>query len=285
MNASPPFTDSPVENIFWPYESAPAGRYEVFVDYFARHGDDDPTAFTVRTDVKGRVNNYSGQLTRGDQPYLVTAFTMPSGPWSLLGIRGGAWFGALVTGAWLALAAGLLTCTLIEAQNHWFTSSRRPPLRTLKEMGLESLRAAGMGLAVGICVQLVYGAVAEHFPGAIAWARALGWALFGAITAGLLCRRIPNLDGLAATLAGALAGIAGAVLLNTTALGATESPARLLGAVIFGFAVGFLIYLAEVVVPILEPTPEPEPAFTLQLMRLRPYQLSAGRIVRKDEGG
>ena len=56
QNANPPYTTSPVENIYWPVDAAPRGLYKVFVVYYApRHGLDPtvPTAFTVRTVVRG----------------------------------------------------------------------------------------------------------------------------------------------------------------------------------------------------------------------------------------
>jgi hypothetical protein len=55
-NAHPPYTTSPVENIYWPIGAAPPGLYKIFVVYYApRNGMDPavPTAFTVRTVVRG----------------------------------------------------------------------------------------------------------------------------------------------------------------------------------------------------------------------------------------
>jgi len=56
QNARPPFTSSPVENIYWPVGKAPTGLYKIFVVFYSpRNGMDPkvPTAFTVRTVVKG----------------------------------------------------------------------------------------------------------------------------------------------------------------------------------------------------------------------------------------
>jgi hypothetical protein len=55
-NASAPFTDRPVENIYWPAGGAPPGVYQVFVVHYNRHGGRDPTPFTVRTVVAGKTN-------------------------------------------------------------------------------------------------------------------------------------------------------------------------------------------------------------------------------------
>jgi hypothetical protein len=66
-NVNAPFTDKPVENIYWPEGGAPPGVYKVFVVHYNLHGAPDPTAFTVRTVVKGKTNffhhpiSYTGQ--------------------------------------------------------------------------------------------------------------------------------------------------------------------------------------------------------------------------------
>ncbi|MFM7908347.1 MAG: YfaP family protein, partial [Microcystis sp.] len=46
MNASGRQSKEPVENIYWPAGGAPKGKYQVFVNHYANHGDADPTAFT-----------------------------------------------------------------------------------------------------------------------------------------------------------------------------------------------------------------------------------------------
>ncbi len=51
-NANFPFTRTPVENIYWPVSNAPAGRYKVFVVYYAVHDTMVPSEFTVRTVVR-----------------------------------------------------------------------------------------------------------------------------------------------------------------------------------------------------------------------------------------
>ena len=57
-NASAPFTDRPIENIYWPEGGAPPGVYKVCVVHYNRHGGRDPTAFTVRTVVSGKTNYF-----------------------------------------------------------------------------------------------------------------------------------------------------------------------------------------------------------------------------------
>jgi hypothetical protein len=51
------FSNAPVENIFWAFGTAPAGRYEVSVVHYLNHAMDgckDPTPFTVRVRCNGQ---------------------------------------------------------------------------------------------------------------------------------------------------------------------------------------------------------------------------------------
>jgi hypothetical protein len=63
QNAQAPYNTSPVENINWPLGAAPRGPYRIYVVHYALHGGNDPTAFTVRTVVRGRTNFYSSTIT------------------------------------------------------------------------------------------------------------------------------------------------------------------------------------------------------------------------------
>jgi hypothetical protein len=73
MNATPT-TRQPVENIYWPKGGAPLGRYQVYVDYFANHGDPDPTDFQVSVLVGNSRKEFSGSLSRGDARKLIYEF-------------------------------------------------------------------------------------------------------------------------------------------------------------------------------------------------------------------
>jgi uncharacterized protein YfaP (DUF2135 family) len=52
------YTDTPVENIYWPVGGAPAGIYQVFVVHYAQHHSPDPTYYTVRVVVRGQTNYF-----------------------------------------------------------------------------------------------------------------------------------------------------------------------------------------------------------------------------------
>ncbi len=71
----------PVENIFWPKERAPRGRYKVYVSYAANYRQADcldPTVYTVRVVVRGKVEHFRGQLseTSPQRTALVTEFNV-----------------------------------------------------------------------------------------------------------------------------------------------------------------------------------------------------------------
>jgi hypothetical protein len=56
QNAHPPYTASPVENIYWPLGKAPPGLYKISIVFYSPHNDLNPTiptTFTVRTVVRG----------------------------------------------------------------------------------------------------------------------------------------------------------------------------------------------------------------------------------------
>jgi hypothetical protein len=57
-NAQPPFTMSPVENIYWPLGVAPRGLYKIYVVYYAQHCGTEATSFLVRTVVQGKTNYF-----------------------------------------------------------------------------------------------------------------------------------------------------------------------------------------------------------------------------------
>jgi len=60
-NAALPFTNAPIENIYWP-AGAPPGIYQVGVVYYAKHDTVDATRYTVRTVVKDKTNYFTGVL-------------------------------------------------------------------------------------------------------------------------------------------------------------------------------------------------------------------------------
>ena len=76
MNAGAPLRAPAVENIFWPERGAPAGRYKVYVNFYARHDSVDETPFTVRVLIRGRTTDFTGTLRWGSMKKLVHEFTL-----------------------------------------------------------------------------------------------------------------------------------------------------------------------------------------------------------------
>jgi len=77
------YTDSPVENIFWPAGGAPPGIYDIFVVHFANHGGQDPTRFTVRVLVKGQTNYFTHFISytgRQEKNWICTIKYDPANP-------------------------------------------------------------------------------------------------------------------------------------------------------------------------------------------------------------
>jgi hypothetical protein len=63
QNAGPPYNMSPVENIYWPFGSAPSGLYRIFVVYYAPHSGIDASSFMVRTVVRGQTNFFRSTIS------------------------------------------------------------------------------------------------------------------------------------------------------------------------------------------------------------------------------
>jgi len=51
MNAGPPYSDEPVENVYWPLGKAPAGEYKVFVENFGYHKEGEAGAVLLKGQV------------------------------------------------------------------------------------------------------------------------------------------------------------------------------------------------------------------------------------------
>jgi hypothetical protein len=62
QNAHQPYNNSPVENIYWAFGTAPAGLYRVYVVFYAERVEGG-TPFTVRTVVRGKTNYFSAIIS------------------------------------------------------------------------------------------------------------------------------------------------------------------------------------------------------------------------------
>ena len=76
-----PESKKPVENVYWPEGTAPAGQYQVYVHHYKKHKkrrSKDPTKFQVIVNSVGDVMEYKAALTHGDPIMLVASFEVPS---------------------------------------------------------------------------------------------------------------------------------------------------------------------------------------------------------------
>jgi hypothetical protein len=79
MNAGGRQSNKPVENVYWPRNGAPAGAFQVFVNYFNKHDTVDETAFELHVLVDGVKKSYKGTIRHGDSAALVTEFKRGAG--------------------------------------------------------------------------------------------------------------------------------------------------------------------------------------------------------------
>jgi hypothetical protein len=79
MNANGPDTEEPVENIYWPLNAAPRGKYKVLAHHYANHGGADPTEFRVAVKNGEDVQYYTGKVNPLEK-VLVCEFERLTGP-------------------------------------------------------------------------------------------------------------------------------------------------------------------------------------------------------------
>ena len=70
---------NPIENIYWPLNTAPRGKYRVLAHHYANHGAADPTEFRVAVKNGSEVKYYTGKLNPNDK-LLVCEFERLTGP-------------------------------------------------------------------------------------------------------------------------------------------------------------------------------------------------------------
>ena len=76
-----PESKKPVENVYWPEGTAPAGQYQVYVHHYKKHKKrrtKDPTKFKVIVNNIGELLEFDGKLSHGDPIKLVAQFEVPT---------------------------------------------------------------------------------------------------------------------------------------------------------------------------------------------------------------
>jgi hypothetical protein len=272
MNARPPFSRKPVENIYWPSNGAPDGKYTVEVVHYARRDTEDATPYFVGIKVSGQTFDFKGIISR-NQRNQVHTFTLdakkkqieelarqrkeraaqlqqqmrvqarPRPPAAVM-----SWRATGVLGGWAALLAIGLATFIVVGQNLGLRRRWASP------------REAGLVLGCGLTAGLVSGAVSQHLftlinsifaelaavSALVAQAgQMLGWTLLGSLLGAGLGFFIPNLPRLRAALAGAVGGLLGVLVFFLVLEWFSDAAARLAGAVILGAAIGLAVALVE----------------------------------------
>ena len=76
MNAGEPYSNEPVENIYWENSKAKKGRYIVYINHYSNHGcyECDPTNYTVVIKQNNIVKEFKGKIVFGDPKKLIYSF-------------------------------------------------------------------------------------------------------------------------------------------------------------------------------------------------------------------
>ncbi|MFM7682159.1 MAG: OmpA family protein, partial [Bacteroidota bacterium] len=77
MNAEGPYSNEPVENIYWENSKAKKGKYVVYLNHYRNHncyGCEDPTNYTVVVKQNNITKEFKGKITYGDSKRLIHSF-------------------------------------------------------------------------------------------------------------------------------------------------------------------------------------------------------------------
>lgn len=237
MNANQPYSDRPVENIYWPNALAPGGSYQVYVNHYALHGGQDPTAYRCGVHVQGRSQEFVGVIAHGEPKRLIHHFDiLDKPPFEARRF----WYTTLMIGLWTALLSLGLALALLVGQNRYL----RLPWLSVRQGFVVVLGGILVGVIAGALGQLLFGVVGQ-WESVAQIGRVLSWMILGALVGRGMAFFIPNLARNRATWAGACGGLLGAVAFVYSSALAGDMVGRLLGAVILGFLIGLMIALVE----------------------------------------
>ncbi len=237
-NANPlELTNRPVENIFWTPGAAPQGEYQVYVHHFANHGDPDPTEFTLRIVMNGRVREFSGNLNPKERSETLRVNPQVVAEWEPIGGRSFWWLALLAVAGWGA-GIGLLLALFLSIPQRLF-GVNLSPRKLLSGM----VAGALMGFISGGVAQGMFALLAPLSEG---FARAVGLALLGGLLGYGLAHFVPNLPVNPARWAGIIGGVLATFAFAWALTNATDTSGRLLVAGILGGAIGLMIALVKV---------------------------------------
>lgn len=281
-NAGPPYTETPVEHIYWPSGKAPAGRYRVYVDYYSAHGAPDPTEFQVEVRQYGKIQKYAGSISREfrretREPGLFICEFSPSSihPF-FLNFNPSFFFALLIVGLLGAVIAGLLSLALMTGIYLWDRFVIREKLHIVPQtLFFKTLFCAGWGFFVGVMVQCLYAllppGIYETRPEHIVHVGCV--ILFGMLLAFVLSKHIPKLRRRDALLASLVAGSIGTILYVLLYTNTPQWIARNVLEDVFGFFVGMMIVYVRKPAVIPPPAPPMPPSEPRLEERVRPLKL------------
>jgi len=257
MNARAPYSGQPVENIYWPTNGAPEGRYQIFVNHYSLHSPVNDTPYTVALKQGGKTQEFRGTIRHG-QTNAVHSFELKHAPppdLAKLNQRQPPSFKAtLVIGLWTALLAVGMAALIVATQNF------------LLRRALFNVKEAALVLGGGVLAGLISGTVSQHLfalgansvaaqltsdqadqilPLIIKAGQLVGWSLLGALLGFGLAFFIPNLPKFRAGFAGLIGGGLGAVAFLFALAKSGEVSGRLFGAAILGLTIGLVVALVE----------------------------------------
>lgn len=251
MNASQPYSEKPVENIFFPTNGAALGTYQVLVHHYSNKGGNDPTAFQVAVKANGEIKQYSGSLSYGNPTNLVCTFEVTPPKSTLMQTALAAkmaWKPTLVIGCWTAILAIALSFGLVMGQNQL--------MRRQLMNGPAALRLLRGGLLAGV----LSGAISQYlfsvgaqvlFAGNqnLGWllkgGQVFGWVAMGGLLGWGLAFFIPNLPKSKAAAAGLLGGTLGGIAFQVAITTLGELAGRMIGTVLLGLSIGCIVAIME----------------------------------------
>lgn len=76
MNANYPDSKTPIENIYWPSNGAPQGRYNVYLVYYKKHIAINETPYKITVKYGDKTDTYTGKIKREDNSLSVCSFNL-----------------------------------------------------------------------------------------------------------------------------------------------------------------------------------------------------------------
>ena len=296
MNAgAPPWETDSVENVYWPFGAAPQGEYRVIVHHYRRNGGPDAIPFKLRILNKGVVTEKTGVaryvLPRGGQTnnpnngtldavnalqaqQTFATFSVATPPDTILFLRPVQWLAILVVGLWVAALFTTLSSVLLGQINSWYREQsdaepRNPNVDRAQFLDEDegrrvTQRALAWSLLHGALAQAAFGLVAFWIPTLQEACRVGAWLAFAAWSGGRLGRLFPaHLPFIDARKGGIYSGIASGLFFSFCVVGGSDSLfygadtlGRLVGALLIGGWIGWMVQLPVWAAPIREPEQE-----------------------------